>query len=336
MTARRLRPRQPPAARISSPRGFTQRLYGLDDSAAIDIANEGEQTFFIDPNNTFFYVNVPLRGTGRLRVCTGDDVLPGYAQVVCFRRDNSGWCGPTEIFGTKLPVTLFIQDENQLGAPPTAFDARFLTVGNRGTLALEENQSVRLDDANRGVTLADGAGLETRAGATLTLATPVVFGGGTVVKQGAGRLELAAASTGAGTLSVKAGELAVAHGKALGTVGVSFAKGTALVVSAAPDVEESLSAYGLLNLTDAGVTAAVGLTVRVDVSMAKTDGVRREAPLLTVRRACAEALLARLSLTRIGRGVRVTRAQREIVVDGVEATQVYAVCERQGVAMVIR
>lgn len=182
----------------------------------------------------------------------------------------------------------------------------------------------------------DGAGLETRAGATLTLATPVVFGGGTVVKQGAGRLELAAASTGAGTLSVKAGELAVAHGKALGTVGVSFAKGTALVVSAAPDVEESLSAYGLLNLTDAGVTAAVGLTVRVDVSMAKTDGVRREAPLLTVRRACAEALLARLSLTRIGRGVRVTRAQREIVVDGVEATQVYAVCERQGVAMVIR
>ncbi len=317
-------------------RGFTQRLYGLDESAVIDIANVGEQAFFIDPNNTFFYVNVPLRGSGRLRICAGDDVLAGYAQVVCFRRDNSAWCGPTEIFGTKLGVTLYIQDENQLGAPPTAFDARFLTVGNRGTLALEENQIVRLDDANRGVTLEGGSGLETRKGATLTFATPVVFGGGTVSKRGVGRLAWAAASTGSGTLAVQEGELSVTHGRALGSVGVSFAKGTALVVSAAPQVEETLAEYGLLNLTEAGVTAADRLTVRVDVSMAKTAGVRRAVPILTVRRACADVLFDKLVPARIGRGISVTLARRDVVVDDVEATQIYAVCEWKGVAMVIR
>lgn len=303
--------------------GWPQRLYGLSAESRIDIANIGEQAFFVDPDGNFLYVNVPFSGTGRLQV--GTTASPGG--TVCLRSDNTAWCGPTEIVGKKGAgyVTLFIQDENQLGAAPTAFDARFLTVRAKGVLGVENDQGVTLDDATRGVTLMDGAGLETRAGSVLTLATPVVLGGA-VTKKGTGRLMLAAATTGPGTLSVTESELSVVHGRARVDGSVSFAKEAALVISAAEGVEENLSAYGLLNLTADGVTATEGLTIRLDVSMARTTGVRREVPLLTVSKACAEKLSGKIALTRIGRGVLVALAQRDITVDGVEATQFYATC----------
>lgn len=303
--------------------GWPQRLYGLNAESTIDIANVGEQAFFVDPDGNFLYVNVPFSGTGRLQVGT----TASAGGTVCLRSDNTAWCGPTEIVGKKGAgfVTLFIQDENQLGAAPAAFDAGFLTVRAKGILGVENDRAVTLDDATRGVALAEGAGLETRAGSVLTLATPVVLGGA-VTKKGTGRLTLAAEATGAGALSVAEGELAVVHGRALATVGAAFAKEAALVISAAEGVEENLAAYGLLNLTVDGVTATEGLTIRLDVSMARTTGVRREVPLLTVSKACAEKLSGKIALTRIGRGVLVALAQRDITVDGVEATQFYATC----------
>ena len=303
--------------------GWPQRLYGLSAESRIDIANVGEQAFFVDPDGNFLYVNVPFSGTGRLQVGTTASV----GGSVCLRSDNTEWCGPTEIVGQKGYgfVTLFIQDENQLGAAPAAFDARFLTVRAKGVLGVEDGQKVTLDDETRGVTLAEGAGLETRAGSVLTLATPVVLGG-RVTKKGTGRLTLAAATTGSGTLSVTNGELSVVHGRACVDGSVAFAKEASLVISAAEGVEENLAAYGLLNLKADGVTATEGLTIRLDVLMARTTGVRPEVPLLTVSKACAEKLSGKIALTRIGRGVLVALAQRDITVDGVEATQFYATC----------
>ncbi len=111
--------------------------------------------------------------------------------------------GNNSAFTGKLVVitacTLRITNQFGLGGNPASFVADQLLLDN-GTLSV--SNSVNLNDANRGVTVAvGGASFDVGAGATLTLPNPIA-GSGTISKRSAGTLILSGTNTAVGTLNI--------------------------------------------------------------------------------------------------------------------------------------
>lgn len=309
-----------------------QRLFGLDESAVIEIHNQGDQAFYIDPNLNVFYVSVPFVGEGRVCLC---NMVNGSGKVI-LRSDNSRWIGRLEISGDsarKATTELFFDDELQLGADPDEFDAAALTVGDYGILGIEDGKAAVIDDVHRGVTFSGNVQIETRPGASLSIRTPTVFENCTIGKTNTGRLELGGPGSGTAAVNIGAGTLAVSHGKALVDAAVTFSAGTALEISAAKDCEPALAQYGLLNTNV--VAAADSLQVVVDNSMAKTVGCRGDVPLLTVLPVVAGTLADKLVVSSLAKGMQVTLGQREVSVDGKKAVQFFATCEPKGFLVIL-
>lgn len=117
---------------------------------------------------------------------------------------------------------------NFLSGPGTTDGSYTFMLGSAtSTHTLEFQNAIALGSRDRRIEVADGTS-STNTDARLT---GVLSGAGSVIKEGAGRLEFTAANSYSGTTQVNAGSLVVASGGRTGTGAVSVAAGAALMGS---------------------------------------------------------------------------------------------------------
>lgn len=203
--------------------------------------------------------NGPISGTGKLAISHG----PAIAQI--FNGDNSGFKGIVSISGDEVEREVRdaysycqLGHANALGGVYEGDATLAWMAHNFSNVWFTCAQDVNLTEATRGVRLYGFTTFEVNDGKTLTITESATYGG-TIAKRGAGTLVLGSPSVkfisgpgqtdtpqeGNNQLKIAAGQLKVTNANAVNGLQVSFAEGTKLILSAAPEGE--LATYGLKN-----------------------------------------------------------------------------------------
>ena len=164
--------------------------------------------------------------------------------------------------------TLRITSESNLGSNPLAFDAARLTLSG-GTL--EANATFTIDDANRGITVGDGAAgsgtFDVNSGFTLTVANGIA-GTGRLIKADVGTLVLSAANTYTGGTLISAGRVQIASDDNLGAVPLVATAGSLILNGGTLAATENLEIHAFRGIA-LGPDAAAG-TGTMEVAPGKT------------------------------------------------------------------
>lgn len=181
------------------------RIYGggvLEIGADLNGATDGSFTRSVGQSNG----NVALIGNGGFSAHGADRVVA--------------------LGGTAAPTALTWGSSNFLSGPSAADNNYTFKLGSAySTHTLEFRNAIALGSLDRRIEVADG----TNADNVDARLTGLLTGTGSVIKEGAGRLELTAANTYSGTTQVNAGSLSIASGGTTGTGAVSVAANAALM-----------------------------------------------------------------------------------------------------------
>ena len=266
--------------------------------------------------------------------------------------DNSDWSGglyfskydqsgKTYVLSEQNHVKLYVNNSASLGGGTTEFAYNKIQLNDYAEILVTEN--VDFTNACRGVYVKANGAISVDEGRTARFAAPVTMDG-TLRKNGAGTLVLGGPMrflsgkasvedpVGDGNLvAVTAGSLAVADCNALNGAKLSFAEGTALVVSA--DAIGDLKTNGA-RFDKIAAPFETDVPVRIETAdPSKLTETSYSVGLVTVKAADAESV--KLSVTSGIRGFRVTSVTSApgAVADTVTFT---ATLEKQGLMLILR
>lgn len=282
-------------------------------------------------------LSASLRGEGLVRFQSMEFAYPNNAVTNHLTGANTGFTGAIDVTTTGFVydretgrygyrdesqrnwMALWIDSEESLGAAPAAFVPNQLRLRNGGPLHVADD--VTIDDANRGIYVEGLGVMSVAAGKTLTVKVPLTVDG-TLAKRDAGTLAFGGRFDGTDAVPmpyrnrvcVEAGRVKPLTGRALDGAQLVVRRGAAVEIDVARD-EADLRAWGLV-LAKSETVAPFAQEPGEDVAFVLTGvdpsfETAVSVPLVTVRRAFADAVRGRLSATVAAGSATVSLETRE-------------------------